>query len=341
MRGAAGVTSSLWVRPPSAFDCACAERPPPLLDPLPRRGRGIRKRGCAMRLPAAMQRPGAREGLRDPARGARRTAALLVLEAAPQATVDRGCHSERSLRSEESTRSDLPAASAQAGQGERDATAKAVSIPAAMQWPRAGVRSRRRTPRLCHSRARCAFFFPSPLGGRGKGEGGCWRHLEPLGASPPLRSTALARSVPPLPSTPLARCVPPLLDPLPRRGRGIRKRGVHAPPLSFPRGARRRAACRTNGSAMPRRRPSPSLPPCNRLARARNPGLRRADKGKRSGFLRAPGAVLGVLLAALREQPPGFRMAMPCRERPALCRLVRWWSQRESNPRYRRERPAS
>ncbi len=47
--------------------------------------------------------------------GVRRRAALLVLEAASQVTVDRGCHSERSLRSEESTRSDLPAASAQAG----------------------------------------------------------------------------------------------------------------------------------------------------------------------------------------------------------------------------------
>ena len=48
-------------------------------------------------------------------RAADRRAALLVLEAASQVTVDRGCHSERSLRSEESTRSDLPAASAQAG----------------------------------------------------------------------------------------------------------------------------------------------------------------------------------------------------------------------------------
>ncbi len=112
---------------------------------------------------------------------------------------------------------------AQAGQRERNPTAKAVSIPAAMQWPRAGVTSSSRTPhcrhsparrlRFCHSCARCSFLSPSPLGGRGKGEGGCWRHLEPLGASPRL------------PSTPLARCVPPLLDPLPRRGRGIRKRG--------------------------------------------------------------------------------------------------------------------
>jgi hypothetical protein len=48
-------------------------------------------------------------------RGADRRAALLVLEAASQVTVDRGCHSERSLRSEESTRSELPAASVQAG----------------------------------------------------------------------------------------------------------------------------------------------------------------------------------------------------------------------------------
>ena len=114
VRGAAGATSSLWVRPPSPFDSACTVRPP-LLDPLPRWGRGIRKRGCATRLPAAMQRPGAREGLRDPGRGADRRAALLALEAASQVAGDRGCHSERSLRSEESTRSDLPAASAQAG----------------------------------------------------------------------------------------------------------------------------------------------------------------------------------------------------------------------------------
>ena len=28
VRGAAGATSSLWVRPPSSFDSACAERPP-------------------------------------------------------------------------------------------------------------------------------------------------------------------------------------------------------------------------------------------------------------------------------------------------------------------------
>ena len=28
VRGAAGATSSLWVRPPSAFDSACAVRPP-------------------------------------------------------------------------------------------------------------------------------------------------------------------------------------------------------------------------------------------------------------------------------------------------------------------------
>ena len=52
--------------------------------------------------------------------GVRRRAALLVLEAASQVAVDRGCNSERSLRSEESTRSDLPAASAQAGQRERN-----------------------------------------------------------------------------------------------------------------------------------------------------------------------------------------------------------------------------
>ena len=123
------------------------------------------------------------------------------------------CHSRAVLAARQLARPACRDRGAQAGQRERNPTAKAVSIPAAMQWPRAGVTSRSRTPHLCHSRARCAFFFPSPLGGRGKGEGGRWGHLVPLGASPPL------------PSTPLARCVPPLLDPLPRWGRGIRKRG--------------------------------------------------------------------------------------------------------------------
>ena len=71
--------------------------------------------------------------------------------------------------------------------------------------------------RCRHSRARCAFLSPSPLGRRGKGEGGCWRHLEPLGASPLcLRLRLRSAQGGPL---------PPLLDPLPRRGRAIRKRG--------------------------------------------------------------------------------------------------------------------
>ncbi len=48
----------------------------------------------------------------------------------------------------------------------------------------AGVTSRSRTPHCRHSRARCSFLSPSPLGGRGRGEGGCWRHLEPLVTSP-------------------------------------------------------------------------------------------------------------------------------------------------------------
>ncbi len=77
----------------------------------------------------------------------------------------------------------------------------------------------------------------------------------------------------PLPSTPLARCVPPLLDPLPGRGRGMRKRGPYPtsviPARCSPHGAlpdppaataRRRQA---SGSAMPRRRPSRSPLPCN------------------------------------------------------------------------------
>ncbi len=81
-----------------------------------------------------------------------------------------------------------------------------------MQWPRAGVTSKSRTPHCRHSRARCSFLSPSPLGGRGKGEGGRWRHLEPLGAFPlSLRLRLRGAS-------------PPLLDPLPRWGRGIRKR---------------------------------------------------------------------------------------------------------------------
>ena len=92
-----------------------------------------------------------------------------------------------------------------------------------MQWPRAGVTSRRRTPhcrhsrarrlRFCHSCARCSFLSPSPLGGRGEGEGGRWRHLVPLGASPLFLRLRLRGAS------------PPLLDPLPRWGRGIRKRG--------------------------------------------------------------------------------------------------------------------
>ena len=115
------------------------------LDPLPRWGRGIRKRGCATRLPAAMQRP------------------------------------------------------------------------------RAGVTSRRRTPhchhsrarclRFCHPRARCAFFFPSPLGGRGEGEGAAGA-TSSLWVRPPLCLRLRLRGA-----------SPPLLDPLPRWGRGIRKRG--------------------------------------------------------------------------------------------------------------------
>ena len=102
MRGAAGATSSLWVRPPSACDSACAERPPLSLILSPGGGEESGKGGPC---PTSVILP----------RSARRRAALLVLEAASQATVDRGCQSERSLRSEESTRSDLLAASAQAG----------------------------------------------------------------------------------------------------------------------------------------------------------------------------------------------------------------------------------
>ena len=78
VRGAAGATSSLWVRPRSSFDSACAARPP-LLDPLPRWGRGIRKRACAPFSPRAIRsgaavnqghpRAGA-DGLAMPPRGA-------------------------------------------------------------------------------------------------------------------------------------------------------------------------------------------------------------------------------------------------------------------------------
>ena len=45
--------------------------------------------------------------------------------------------------------------------------------------------------------ARCSFLSPSPLGGRGKGEGGRWRHLEPLGASS-LSLRLRLRGAPPL-----------------------------------------------------------------------------------------------------------------------------------------------
>ena len=83
---------------------------------------------------------------------------------------------------------------------------KAIRAPARMALPCPCA-----VPPLLSSSRAMRVLLPSPLGGRGKGEGGRWRHLEPLGASPPL------------PSTPLARSVPPLLDPLPRRGRGIRK----------------------------------------------------------------------------------------------------------------------
>ena len=193
---------------------------------------------------------------------------------------------------------------AQAGQRERNPTAKAVSIPAAMQWPRAGVTSSSRTPhcrhsparrlRFCHSCARCSFLSPSPLGGRGKGEGGCWRHLEPLGASPLCLRLRLRGAS------------PPLLDPLPRWGRGIRKRGC-VPQFCHPRAphcrhsraphcrhSRARLTClprlpvrarrqtgrtrrrQANGSAMPRRRPSPSPLPCNGHAREGKKKARRA-----------------------------------------------------------------
>ncbi len=157
VRGAAGATPCLWVRPPLFLRLRLRGASPPLpstplalrsgrrLDPLPRWGRGIRKRGCATRLPAAMQRP------------------------------------------------------------------------------RAGVTSRRRTPhchhsrarclRFCHPRARCAFFFPSPLGGRGEGEGAAGA-TSSLWVRPPLCLRLRLRGA-----------SPPLLDPLPRWGRGIRKRG--------------------------------------------------------------------------------------------------------------------
>jgi hypothetical protein len=136
--------------PPRASGCALplpstplARCVPPLLDPLPRRGRGMRKRGCATRLPAAMQRPGAREGLRDPSR-----AVLAGRRLARPACRDRA---------------------AQAGQRERNATAKAVSIPAAMQWlVRAPLPSFPRAvpPLLSSSRAMRVLVSLSPWGER-------------------------------------------------------------------------------------------------------------------------------------------------------------------------------
>ena len=170
--------------------------------------------------------------------GVRRRAALLVLEAASQVAVDRGCNSERSLRSEESTRSDLPAASAQAGQRERNTRMpggrSSFPLPLGGEGRVRGGRWRHLEPLgaspLClRLRLRgasplslilspgggeesgkggacptsvipawCAFLFPSPLGGRGEGEGGRWRHPEPLGARPPLSFPRSARRRPAL-----------------------------------------------------------------------------------------------------------------------------------------------
>ena len=49
---------------------------------------------------------------------------------------------------------------------------------------RGGDKQEADAPLPSFPRARCSFLSPSPLGGRGEGEGGCWRHPEPLGASP-------------------------------------------------------------------------------------------------------------------------------------------------------------
>ena len=107
-----------------------------------------------------------------------------------------------------------------------------------MQWPRAGVTSRRRTPHCRHSRARCSFLSPSPLGGRGKGEGGRWRHLEPLGTSP-LSLRLRLRS---------AQGGALILSP--GGGEESGKEGARLLFVISARGTDRTAACPTSGSAI-------------------------------------------------------------------------------------------
>ena len=179
VRGAAGATSSLWVRPPSAFDSACAVRPPPLLDPLPRRGRGIRKRACAPFSPSAIRsgaavnqghpRAGA-DGLATPLRGA---SASVILARAARSCLPLPLGGEGRVRGAAGATSSLwvrPPSSFDSacavrppplldplprrGRGIRKRGC-ATRVPAAMQWPRAGVTSSSRTPHCCHSRARC------------------------------------------------------------------------------------------------------------------------------------------------------------------------------------------
>ena len=126
--------------------------------------------------------------------------------------------------------------------------------------------------------ARCSFLSPSPLGGRGKGEGGCWRHLEPLGASP-LSLRLRLRS---------AQGGALILSP-----GGGEESGKEGARLLFchsrarltclprlPVRARRQTGRtrrrQASGSAMSRRRPSPSPLPCNGHAREGKKKVRRA-----------------------------------------------------------------
>ena len=102
-----------------------------------------------------------------------------------------------------------------------------------------GIRKRRCVRHLCHSRARClrfchscaryAFFFPSPLGGRGEGEGG------------PLAPPRASRCVPPSPFD--SACAPVRVAPSPLpMGEGRGEGADCACPHPHPRSDRRCAA---------------------------------------------------------------------------------------------------
>ncbi len=148
MSGAADATSSLWVRPPSAFDCACAVRPP-LLDPLPRWGRGIRKRKRTPHL--------CHSGARPPS--------LLPLHIAWSSARNPGNERASSAPLASPAKRERPRSVCRcAGEG-------------------AGRRNQHPHPfdSACAPRVLLSL---SPWGERGGRGGGRWRHLEPVGVSP-------------------------------------------------------------------------------------------------------------------------------------------------------------